>query len=207
MKKFRAESKKQGNAALRERINTGSPPKRATSDKLGLDKVEMALMRLQMTEKCHILQPEDPTETIRWLVELTKDIGARRTRCVRSLSLLPDQAFNYLTHRLIEKSHNERLGIDGRPPKIKYIRNDLQAGYRALLSSLHRVDEGTAKSISKKYPTLRALYEAFESQPTPKQKEEMLVGIPVRDGCCSVEFLRSIPHRRSRTPTGRRIGS
>jgi peroxiredoxin family protein len=83
LKQFKKRDKQDDNQAFRARLDgRPEPAKRNTGP--SAEDIEMALMRLQLIEKCHVLQPKDSNEVVRWLTELTKDMGARRKRCVLS---------------------------------------------------------------------------------------------------------------------------
>lgn len=85
-------------------------------------------------------------------------------------------------HRILDRTPIESLGIDGTSKgKANASGNDkgLRTTYLSMLASMHQITDGQAESIARAYPTFQQLMSAFEAQATQKDKERMLVGLPV----------------------------
>ncbi|GAA5891312.1 hypothetical protein JCM6882_004653 [Rhodosporidiobolus microsporus] len=122
----------------------------------GKDELELELMRVQVESRCMIVSVDKASEAVDWLEQLTFDVGQK-------------------PYQRLKHSHISLLGtVEDKIPSGK----DLQDTYIKLLASLPRVTEPVAKGIVGEYPTLRALYEAWEAcEGGERGRREMLVGI------------------------------
>lgn len=100
----------------------------------------------------------------------------------------------------MEKSYLERLAIDGYFKPANLEKNGLEEGYLTMIGSLYRVGDGYAKSIVKKFPSMRKLYEAFERHPEP---ERMLIGVEVRSSAFILRVSRSTNAQKGRNADGK----
>lgn len=88
-------------------------------------------------------------------------------------------------HRLIERSH-----LPFCPLLTVSSGSDCTDTYQKMLEQLKQVTEGRARAVRSLRPNLRSLFEAYEAEPDPDRRADMLTNAVVR--FCSAAYVHRL---------------
>ncbi|KAG8969547.1 hypothetical protein FRC03_001986 [Tulasnella sp. 419] len=126
-------------------------------------KLEQLFVKLQLEHNCFIVHSPAKDSTVNWLCNLTGDIGRK-------------------PYKLIESSHLPFYSQKDGVPKIEGGDHKSTLGtYQNMLYQINSVKEPLIRNMtSKRFPTLRSLFEAYQDPTKPeREKESLLIGIPM----------------------------
>ncbi|EPQ29275.1 uncharacterized protein PFL1_03030 [Pseudozyma flocculosa PF-1] len=131
------------------------------------DKVEMALMRLQVSERCFLVHANGLVDLAEWICTLTGDISLRPYKVVRSSFL------SFCAEGAVSGAGGGALGGPGSGGRNTTGQNEVET-YRLMLMQIPRVTSHVSSSIMAVYPTLSSLYRAYAACKTQHEIDTLL---------------------------------
>lgn len=153
--------------AVRRRLQGGEPPPTQQPEDTQPERINSALLALQMLHRCHVLRIHG-AELADYIVSIAGDIAIR-------------------PYRLLQQ--DAPRGI--RAPT----RGSIELMYRMMLEQIPRSTVHVARAVMSEYPTMRALFDAYARCKTASEAANMLAGLKCLNGRTSRNLGPSMSRR------------